>query len=117
MRVVLMTNDLMTSSQVESAAKYANVELCVADSPLRLEQIVAQFSVNRVILDLACPVVEPARIVSVLQQFSPTPQILAFGPHVHTETLSAAKAAGCEVVSRGQFFAQLADYLCGQSEQ
>jgi hypothetical protein len=40
--------------------------------------------------------------------------IVAFGPHVHEGRLAAAAEAGCdEVLSRGQFFAQL-DAIVGR---
>jgi hypothetical protein len=39
------------------------------------------------------------------------PRVVAFGPHVHVDKLAAARAAGCEVMSRGQFLTQIGDVL------
>jgi hypothetical protein len=66
-------------------------------------------SVDVVILDLSTAVVDVSALVSAATVDSAkVRKIIAFGPHVHAERLSAAREAGCdEVVSRGQFFAQV----------
>jgi hypothetical protein len=51
-------------------------------------------------------------IVEQLKAAPNRPRVIAFGPHVHEERLQAARKAGCdEVVSRGQFFAQVEGML------
>jgi hypothetical protein len=36
------------------------------------------------------------------------PRVIAYGPHVHEERLAQARAAGCEVLTRGEFNARMA---------
>jgi DNA-binding response OmpR family regulator len=62
-----------------------------------------------IILDLSVP---SLNVKSLIEQVKAAPanppRIVAFGSHVHVEKLAAARDAGCdEVMSRGQFFAQL----------
>src|SRR5439155_8408055 len=66
-----------------------------------------------VILDLEFRGAELANLLPQLRALSPPPgKVIAFGPHVHAATLAAARAAGCdEVLTRGQFYAQLAEVL------
>ncbi|MCI0334299.1 MAG: hypothetical protein L0228_13855 [Planctomycetes bacterium] len=114
MTVILLTVDLAVISRVEGVAsrmgasvrstssESAAVELCVAE-PTKL--LIAD-------LNLAS-----LNVVSLVEQVKAVvttpPRIIAFGPHVHEERLAAAREAGCdEVISRGQFFAQL-DALVG----
>jgi DNA-binding NarL/FixJ family response regulator len=113
MILVLLSGDLMAASRVQGAASkiegglhtVSNAELviaCCREEPVRL-----------VIVDLALPGLEIEPLINSLKRgdFSP-PRIIAFGPHVHEQRLAAARRAGCdEVVSRGQFFAQLESIL------
>ena len=66
-----------------------------------------------VIVDLSHPGLDPADLIERLKPLLPAEaRTLAFGPHVHKQRLEAASAAGFdEVVSRGQFHAQLAAIL------
>jgi CheY-like chemotaxis protein len=66
-----------------------------------------------VVLDLNSPDIDPAVIVPRLRELlAPPRSIIAFGPHVHEEKLSAAQAAECDLVlTRGQFDAQMQSLL------
>lgn len=109
MSVVLLTNDLMGSSQVTVAAQQAGVTAQVAWNPDQLREKSA--GATLVILDLSARF-EPAEVVAELQQLSPRPKILAFGPHVQVDRLQAAATAGCDaVLSRGEFHARLGEIL------
>jgi hypothetical protein len=64
--------------------------------------------VHLVVLDLSIPEVDVSALVSTVRKHADAAKVVAFGPHVHADKLDAARLAGCdEVVSRGQFFAQL----------
>ena len=111
MSVLLLTADLMCSSRVAGAAAATGKALQVAMSP---SELLAQAAGKTlVILDLDSPRADPANLLPRLRALSPPPaKVIAFGPHVHAATLAAARAAGCdEVLTRGQFYAQLAEVL------
>jgi DNA-binding NarL/FixJ family response regulator len=108
-RVVLFSSDLMVVSRVEGAARNAGMSLQSVATIDALLSHCAATDVALLIVDLSTPSLDVAALVdSVKKGRAPAPAIVAFGPHVHESLLSAARAAGCdEVVSRGQFFAQV----------
>jgi CheY-like chemotaxis protein len=116
MNVVLLTADLMTQSRVEAAATRSAVSLRSVSDPTGLATSVAELLASAVILDLTLPTLDVAASVAQLRSLPGVkPVIIAFGPHVHESLLAAAQEAGCdEVLSRGQFFAQL-DSILGRS--
>jgi CheY-like chemotaxis protein len=110
MAVVLFTTDLMCSSRVTGTP---GAEVRVAMSPTDLLAAAGQ---ALVILDLESPGADPAELMPRLRALNPPPvKVIAFGPHVHTARLQAARDAGCdEVLTRGQFYAQLREILSRQ---
>ncbi len=57
-----------------------------------------------VAIDLRLPELDVESFVSRLRRTNPRLKIVAFAPHVHEQSLAAAKAARCdEVFTRGQF--------------
>jgi CheY-like chemotaxis protein len=109
--VVLLTVDLLCSSRVAGAGAAVGVAVRTAMSPADLLAQAAGRPL--VILDLESPAAGPAALLPQLRALAPPPsRIIAFGPHVHTARLQAARDAGCdEVLTRGQFYAQLNDVL------
>ena len=112
--VALLTADLMQSSQVAGAAQRAAAQLRVFSSADALcaalaEAPSAEEAARLVIVDLAAPGLDVRSLLSQLDALPMgKPPTLAFGPHVHTERLNAAREAGCDqVISRGQFQAQM----------
>lgn len=105
MNVLLISPDLMIQSRVAAAAERASVRpprvvgwqdaLSLADAA----------SYRLVLVDLAAPGLDVGRLVSALRErLQPSTCVVAFGPHVHTDKLAAAREAGCDrVLSRGQF--------------
>lgn len=111
MSVLLLTADLMCSSRVAGAAAAVGTAIEVAMTP---GSLLAQAAGKRlVILDLDFRGIDLAGLLPQLRGLSPPPaRVIAFGPHVHAASLAAARAAGCdEVLSRGQFYAQVAETL------
>ena len=105
---LLVSFDLMLSSQASGAANRAGCELKVVPNIAAAVDALSQQPGTLVVLDLGTPGNEPAEVVPKLRAATETElAIVAFGPHVHKQRLEAARAAGCEmVISRGQFHAQ-----------
>ena len=113
MPAVALISDLMMQSQVSGAAARASVSLEIAGSADALLAKVESARPRLVILDLSHPTIDPGELVPRLKAIIPPGgTVLAFGPHVHKGLLSAAADAGCdEVISRGQFHAQMEEIL------
>ena len=109
MTVVLLTDDLMVASRVEGAARRAGVALVTSSDVAGVASNCSERQVAQLIVDLSSRSVHIATIIEQLgKTMENRPPIVAFGPHVHDKLLAAAASAGCEqVVSRGQFFAEL----------
>lgn len=114
MSALALISDLMMQSQASAAARAAGVELRLVLSEDALVELAQQQSPRLVIVDLSHPGVDPAGLVGRLGPLlSPECRLLAFGPHVHKGRLEAAASAGFEVISRGQFHAQLDEIVRG----
>ena len=117
---LLITSDLMLSSQATGAATRAGCELRVLPNVGAALKVMAEQSVGLAVLDLGTPGNDPERVVPQLRQASKEVAVVAFGPHVHKQRLAAARDAGCEmVISRGQFHAQAEEIFrqyCAASE-
>ncbi|MCA9186589.1 MAG: hypothetical protein R3E01_10780 [Pirellulaceae bacterium] len=104
MHVLLFSDDLLFSSQVEGAARRAGHDF----SQCRKVNLLLQQAASGpcvVLLDLSSGVVNLSEIVPQLNTSSSPPlAVIAFGPHVHADRLSQAQQLGCsEVMARGQF--------------
>jgi DNA-binding response OmpR family regulator len=108
MAVVLLTGDLMGASRVEGAARQAGVELRMATNADAALDCCSVEDVALVVIDLSTSSLDVSALVARLKgRTGHVPAIVAYGPHVHEETLISARAAGCdEVFSRGQFLSQ-----------
>ena len=109
MRVVLLSNDLMTCSQIEGAVRAGGSEISVATTASAATA--EGDSPDVVILDLSTAG-DIAATVSQFRELASPPRIIAFGPHVHAAKLAAAREAGCDdVFTRGQFLPNVANAL------
>ena len=101
----------MFSSRVLAAAKQLGVDLQLAPQPADLSSRLAG-DCRLLLIDLAQPQLDVPAAIAALRQTAPAAQAVAFGSHVDTASLEAAKQAGCDVVlSRSQFQNQYADLL------
>jgi DNA-binding response OmpR family regulator len=103
MRAIVLSSDLMVASTAQGAADRHGFDLTVA--PTADGAVNSAQDAAIVAIDLRTPgldlVALMPRLRDAAQRGAP---IVAFGPHVHTDALSAAAAAGCdEVITRGQF--------------
>jgi DNA-binding response OmpR family regulator len=107
--VVLLTGDITVISRVEGTAKMWNIPVRAFSSAAQAVLSCSQESPQLLIIDLATTELDVKKLIEALPQLNAcVPRVVAFGPHVHEEKLVAAREAGCdEVISRGQFFAQL----------
>jgi hypothetical protein len=107
MSVILISADLTVVSRVEGAAKKCDLTTRVVSSEAAAMQCDAK-DAQFVIVDLGSPLGNLKAIVGHFKGLTAPPRIIAFGPHVQEGRLAAAREAGCdEVISRGQFFAQI----------
>lgn len=111
MNIVLLTADLMTSSQLAAAAQREGYAAETSGSAAAAVESCGRQTVDLLVLDLSLPGLDSAALVESLRTSDTPPgAIIAFGPHVHEKKLQAARDAGCDqVLSRGQFFSQAAD--------
>jgi DNA-binding response OmpR family regulator len=115
MEIVLLSNDLMVVSRVTGAASASGAAVRVAADAAAAAALLAERPVELVVIDLGLSALEfESFIRGIKSSAENTPQVVAFGPHVHAERLAAARSAGCDaVLSRGQFFAQVDSVLNG----
>ncbi|MEX2092331.1 MAG: hypothetical protein WD971_06620 [Pirellulales bacterium] len=113
MAVVLLSGDLMGASRVEGAARMASVEFRMVGNIDAAVECCAAQPVALVMVDLATAGLDVAALVERLKgRSNHVPAIVAFGPHVHDEMLTAAKQAGCDqVLSRGQFMSRAGEII------
>lgn len=109
MNVVLLSGDLMVQSRVEAAAVRAGSSLKSAPDSSSALALLQSMEADLLIIDLtASGLVIGEFVDKTRSEVEHTVRVIAFGPHVHEDRLNAARQAGCdEVISRGQFFAQL----------
>ena len=110
---VLLSPDLMLASQAIGAAQRAGCTLEIVATEAQLMLRLASTTDVWVAVDLTTPGMKIADLVNSLRNLAEPPaSVLAFGPHVQSVRLDAARAAGCDqVLTRGQFHAQLESIL------
>ena len=104
---ILLSADLFFSSQVTGAAAVRGLRVAVKSDAAAVIELLNASAVQFVIIDLGTPGLS---VGGLLEQITaePRPFVIAYDAHVRTDRLQAARDAGCdEVLSRGQFSAQL----------
>ena len=110
MMIVLVTRDLMAASKIAPATESLGASFRSVGSVSAVADVSPAPAL--VVLDLNSSLGDINGAVAALKALSPSPSVIAFGPHVHEAKLSAAAAAGCDAVFvRGQFHAQTAEIL------
>jgi DNA-binding response OmpR family regulator len=101
---LLLSDDLMFTSRVTGTARELGFAVQAARSADMLLQRMAEQPPACVIVDLANPGLVIEDFVGRLKKIAATPFVVAYGSHVDTATLKAARAAGCDrVMPRSQF--------------
>jgi len=102
---------LFFTSKVTGAAAIAGINIEVAHDADALLTKLNNAPIRCVFIDLADPSLDVAHLISRLPAEN-RPRVVAFGAHVATARLDAARAAGCDsVLTRGQFDAKLPELL------
>jgi CheY-like chemotaxis protein len=106
---VLLCDDMIFTSRITATARSLGLNVAVAGSLQALEKQATEIKPRGVILDLALAGSVIDQLVKDLEQWCGTrPHVIAYGSHVDTETLRAARAAGCDVVlPRSKFVEEL----------
>jgi CheY-like chemotaxis protein len=106
---LLLCDDLIFTSRVTGTARDLGFTFKPARSMEVLRELLLGAGPACVILDLANPGLVVADFMKELhERGEPPPRVIAYGSHVDTATLKAARAAGCdEVLTRSQFVEQL----------
>jgi CheY-like chemotaxis protein len=110
---LLLSDDLIFISRVAGTASAQGLNLKSARSAAALVTLARQQRPRCVIVDLANPgLILPALLQELAEVCAPLPRVVAYGSHVDTETLRAARAAGCDPVwPRSKFVEDLATVL------
>ncbi len=108
--VVMLSGDLMFASRVRAAAQSAGLAFhfggSLPDADLG--------SVRFVVLDLSTRSGLISSIAGLCAERCPQATLIAYGPHVHVDRLSAARESGiAKVMTNGQFNAQLPQLFQG----
>jgi hypothetical protein len=115
-RVLLACGDLFFSTQLRSAAQTAGASVDLELSADRILPRAATGDYTHLVLDVELPRLELSAIVKSLS-VEHRPRVIAFGPHMQTARLEAARAAGCDLVlSRGQISAGVGQWLVCDDE-
>jgi CheY-like chemotaxis protein len=108
MDVVLLANDLMVASRLQSAVSQGGAHLQTATSAAQAIEFCQNKDTCLLVVDLAMPGLELDFVPQLKSGRANDTRIVAFGPHVHAKRLAAARDSGCDLVlSRGQFFSQI----------
>jgi CheY-like chemotaxis protein len=112
---LLLCDDLIFASRITGTAHSLGLEVKTATTPEALVELVRRDAPQAIIVDLACPGLVLEELLRKVEESCPTmPRIVAYGSHVDTETLRAARAAGCDpVLPRSKFVADLPQELTG----
>ncbi len=109
---LLLSDELMFTSRITATAAQLGLTLQTAKSQEVLERLADRQSPGCVILDLSNPGLRVVDLVRRLREGEPAPFVVAYGSHVDTVTLRAAREAGCDLVlPRSKFVEDLPQAL------
>lgn len=112
---LLLSDDLIFTSRITATARDLGLRVVPARSAEDLVRLARQQSPRCVIVDLANPgLVLTELLARLAEACQPLPRVVAYGSHVDTATLRAAREAGCDPVwPRSKFVEELAVALPG----
>lgn len=110
-QIVILCSDMLFLSKITGVAKHLDLSFCTVLSAKRASESIIEGTRQLLLVDLNQPDLNWQQLASIHDRYSHVVSI-AFGPHVDTEGLEKAKAAGCtQVLPRSQFSAQLPQLL------
>jgi CheY-like chemotaxis protein len=110
---ILLSRDLIFTSKVTGTARALGRRVLVAGDVALAATMIEQWSPRVVFVDLSAgDLVQPAALLAFQRQAGPATPFVAFGSHVETAALAAARAAGCDpVLPRSRFSAELPELI------
>jgi DNA-binding NarL/FixJ family response regulator len=110
---LVLCDDLIFYSRIAGAARAAGLMVRQAKTAGDLVSLARQHSPGGVILDLQNPGLDLVALLAELKAACPAmPRVVAYGSHVETELLRAARQAGCDgVMPRSQFAKELEGHI------
>jgi CheY-like chemotaxis protein len=112
---LLLSDDMMFTSRITGTARDLGLSVKPARSIEGLTGLIQQVTPSCIIVDLAHPGLHIAEFMESLRRSGARlPRLVAYGSHVDTATLRAARDAGCDVVlPRSKFVEELPRALPG----
>ncbi len=109
---LLLSRDLIFTSKITGTARELGHRVMVAGNTALAVAMIEQWKPKVVFVDLAAgELVSPLALMAYMKSTPGTP-FVAFGSHVDTIALEAARAAGCDpVLPRSKFTAELPDLI------
>ncbi len=106
---LLLCDDLMFASRIMGEARAQGLTVKPARSLDQLLVLARQEAPSCVLLDLSFPGLDLPDLFRQLAEACPSPpRMVAYGSHVDTERLRAARSAGCDpVLPRSKFVEEL----------
>lgn len=106
---LLLSRDMIFTSKITGTARALGRQVLVAGNAALASALIARWTPAIVFVDLAAgDLVSPSALADFQREAGPGVPFLAFGSHVDTAALDAAKAAGCDpVLPRSKFSAEL----------
>jgi CheY-like chemotaxis protein len=95
---ILLSDDLIFTSRVAGTGRDLGLQVTPARTPDALLARARQQPPSCVIVDLSNPGLVIAELIAGLRDLPMPPRVVAYGSHVDTATLRAARDAGCDVV-------------------
>jgi len=109
---LLLSDDLLFTSRITGTARDLELTMKTARTPAMLEALAREHVPPCVLLDLSHPGLVIEDMVRTLKTAAPAVFLVAYGSHVDTATLRAAREAGCDVVlPRSRFVEELPQQL------
>ncbi len=107
---LLISPDLFFTSKVTGTAQALGLRVLAVDDIASATAHLQSGGISCVLFDLSPPRASVADVFLAIPAGEPIP-VIAFGSHVSTELLDAARATGALVMPRSQFAASLPDLL------
>ena len=112
--ILMLTQDLMMSSNVSAHAREKGVTFKTAPSPRSAMKSIEELKPQVFLVDLQTSCLDVERLgkrIAILSD-SKKPLTIAYAPHVHVELLRLAQESGFDqVLTRGQFNAQVSQIV------
>jgi len=106
---LLLSDDLIFTSRITGTGRDLGLLIQSARSTPLLQALACRQTPRCILVDLANPGLVIAELMDWLRQsLQPLPRVVAYGSHVDTATLKAAREAGCDpVLPRSKFVEDL----------